>query len=958
MRFRYQLLGPVTVAGGDGPARLGGPKQRAVLAALLLGANRVVSEEQLFDRVWGEAAPASVRGQLHVHISDLRKIIGRDAIDRRRPGYLLEVRPGELDLDAFNGAVAQAHAELAAGTADSAAHRLRAALAMWQGPALGGVTEPLLALEGPALQERRLSALEDYFHAQLEAGWHIHAVGELRRAAEENPFRERLQSLLMLALHRCGRTPEALELYAGARDRLASELGIEPGSLLRETHLRLLRHRHREDDAGPPGSVGAAITPRQLPADVTSFVGRADQLARLDALLPPAGAPSFAAQSSTAPSSAVPSSTVPSSAVPPAGAPSFAAVATIGGGAGVGKTSLAVHWGHRVRDRFPDGQLYVNLRGFDPDGSMMSPAEAVCGFLEAFGVSGQRIPAGEAAQFSLYRSLLAGKRVLILLDNARDADQVRPLLPGDPACLTVVTSRDQMAGLVAVEGARPISLDLLSAAESRELMARRLGAGRVAAEARAVDQIGALCARLPLALAIVAARAATNPGFPLTALAEELREAHGDLDAFDGGDPASNVRAAFSWSYHTLSPDAARLFRLLGLHPGRYVTASVTASLAGLPARRTRLLLAELTRAQLVTEYSPGRYTLHDLLRTYAAELAHTNDSEADRRAATHRMLDHYLHTAQSAGRRFSSQPPITLNPTLDGVVPETLTEQQAVDWFAAEYPVILAAIDQAVDAGFHTHAWRLVCALTTTFFHQRGGWLNEAMTTYYRVLDAAERRGDQTGQAHSHRGLALLHAGLGHIDQADTHLRRALDLFERLGDLAYEADANQGLTWVSDLKGRYDQVLFHAERALALFTAAGHRPGEVVALNNVGWAHARLGDHERALTYCQKALELCEEFPDQIGEATIWDSLGYAHHHLGHHEEAIARYQQALELYRRTGSLYFETRTLSRLGDTYQAIGDQDAAHRAWRLGLHILDELRHPDAALIRAKLAGPTL
>ncbi|MET8156980.1 BTAD domain-containing putative transcriptional regulator [Sphaerisporangium sp. NPDC005289] len=941
MRFRYQLLGPVTVSGPDGPLRLGGPKQRAVLAALLLNANRVVAEERLFDHVWGDDPPPSVRGQLHVHISDLRKIIGRDAIVRRRPGYLLQMRPGELDLDAFDDAVAGAHAELAAGQADSAAHRLRAALALWQGAALGGVTEPLLALEGPALRERRLSALEDYFHAQLEAGWHIHAVGELRRAAEENPFRERLQSLLMLALHHCGRTPEALEVYAAARERLTSELGLEPGALLRDTQLRLLRHRDRDADlpgsgavpglgaglpgagADSPGSRGA-ITPRQLPADVTSFVGRAGPIARLDALLPRDGGPSTAV------------------------------VAAIGGGAGVGKTSLAVHWGHRVRDRFPDGQLYVNLRGFDPKGSMMSPAEAVCGFLEAFGVSGQRIPAGEAARFSLYRSLLAGKRVLVLLDNARDADQVRPLLPGDPGCLTVVTSRDQMAGLVAVEGAQPISLDLLSAAESRELMARRLGAGRVAAEARAVDRIGDLCARLPLALAIVAARAATNPTFPLAALADELREAHGDLDAFDGGDPASNVRTTFSWSYRTLSPDAARLTRLLGLHPGRYVAGGVAVSLAGLPVRRTRALLAELTRAQLVTEYTPGRYTLHDLLRVYATELAHTHDPEAERRGATHRLLDHYLHTAHSAGHRFSSQPPMPLDPALDGVVPEALTEQQAVDWFAAEYPVILAAIDQAVDAGFPTRAWQLVCTLTTTFFHQRGGWLNEAMTTYRRVLDAAVRRGDLTGQAHSHRGLALVHAGLGHIGQADTHLRRAVDLFGRLGDLAYEADANQGLTWVSDQQGCFELVLHHAERALELFTAAGHRPGQAVALNNVGWGHARLGDHERALYYCHKSLELCEEFPDQIGKATIRDSLGYAHHQLGHYEEAVTRYRQALELYRRSGSMYYETRTLSRLGDAYQAMGDPAAAQHAWRQALSILDNLSHPDATLLRAKLS----
>ncbi|MEU9795668.1 NB-ARC domain-containing protein [Streptomyces sparsogenes] len=371
-------------------------------------------------------------------------------------------------------------------------------------------------------------------------------------------------------------------------------------------------------------------------------MGRTEQLERLDALLAPG--PPDAPGTPHAPLATT-------------------VVAAVGGGPGVGKTSLAVRWAHRVRGRFPDGQLYVSLRRRGPDGTALDPAEAAAEVLEAFGVPAPRVPAAAAPRFGLYRGVLAGRRVLIVLDDAQSAEQVRPLLPGVPGCLVVVTSRTRLVGLVAAEGAWPVTVDLLSADETREFLARRLGAARVAAEPEAADRLGALCARLPLALAIVAARAAAHPHFPLGALAEELRDARGDLDALDSGDPATDLRAAFTRSYRSLGPRAARLYRLLGLHPGPEVTPCVAAGLLGEPVRRARPLLAELSRAHLLTEDAPGRYRRHDLLRAHALELTSAHDTEEDRRAAFQRLLAHPPHSAHRAGLPFPAVGPAPAQP-------------------------------------------------------------------------------------------------------------------------------------------------------------------------------------------------------------------------------------------------------------------------------------------------------
>jgi tetratricopeptide (TPR) repeat protein len=665
--------------------------------------------------------------------------------------------------------------------------------------------------------------------------------------------------------------------------------------------------------------------PQQLPAAVPHFAGRTGQLATLTGLL----------RSRADTGGAV-------------------VISAVSGTAGVGKTALAVYWAHQVAHRFPDGQLYVNLRGFDPSGQVMDPAEAVRRFLDALQVPPERIPVDLDAQAALYRSQLAGKRMLVVLDNARDADQVRSLLPGAPTALVLVTSRNHLSSLVAVDGARPLMLDLLTEDEAWELLARRLGPDRLTAEQQAVQQIIACCARLPLALTIAAARAEQS-GFKLATLAGELAEAGRRLDALDAGDAVSRVRVVFSWSYNALSPAAARLFRLLGLHPGPDISAAAAASLTAHPPAETRRLLAELTRASLLTEHTPGRYTFHDLLRAYATDVTHTHDPADERHAAVGRLLDHYLHTAHTAARLVNpiGDPiPLALTPPAPGVTPEHPADrEQTLAWQTAEHPVLLGAVRQATENGFDTHTWQLAWSLTT-FLHRQGHW-NDLTTTWQTALHAARRLDDPAAQAHTHLNLAAAHTLLSDYPDAHTHLTNALDLYRRIGDHAGQAHTHNNLAILSERQGRPEQALDHAQQALTLHRAAGYRPGQAESLNNVGWYYTMLGDYQQALTSCQQALTLYQDLGDCQGQAATWDSLGYAHHHLGHHTQAADSYQHALHLLREIGAPYWEATSLTHLGDTHHAAGNRDAARTAWQHALDILTDLDHPDADTVRAKL-----
>jgi len=668
------------------------------------------------------------------------------------------------------------------------------------------------------------------------------------------------------------------------------------------------------------------VVPRQLPAAVAHFAGRADELATLTGLLP---------------RRAETTGTV--------------VISAIGGTAGVGKTALAVYWAHRVADRFPDGQLYVDLRGFSPGGQVVAPGEAVRRFLDALDVSPEKIPVDLDAQAALYRSLLAGRRMLVVLDNARDSAQVRPLLPGAATCLVLVTSRNQLTGLVAADGAHPVDLDLLSVGEAQELLARRLGAQRVAAEPEAVEEIVTRCARLPLALALVAARAAARPRVELHVLAGELADARQRWQTLTGDDPHTDVRAVFSWSYQALTPAAARLFRLLGLHPGPNTSVPAATSLVGLAPDAVPTLLAELTRASLLIEPTAGRYTFHDLLRHYAAQLAHSIDTDEQRHAATDRILDHYLHTAYSAERLLNpARAPVPLAPLRAGVTPQQLSDHiQALGWLTAERPVLLAAVAHAAATGFDTHTWQLAWTLTT-FLDRRGHW-HDQVAVGEAAVAAAQRLADPTTQAQTHDSLAVTYTRLSRLDDAHTQLRYALDLATQTNNQNQQAHTHRSLAYLWDRRGHPAQALDHARQALHLYQATGHQAGQAYTLNTVGWYHTLLGEHQQALTYCQQALTLHQQRADRFGQAATWDSLGYVHHHLGQHTQAVTCYQHALTLYRDVGDRYYEADTLSHVGDAHHATGEPEAARDAWQQALTILDDLDHPDAAHVRAKLAG---
>jgi tetratricopeptide (TPR) repeat protein len=596
----------------------------------------------------------------------------------------------------------------------------------------------------------------------------------------------------------------------------------------------------------------------------------------------------------------------------------------------------------------------VNLRGFDPSGTPAAPAEAIRGFLDALGVPPERVPPQPAAQAGLYRSLLADSRMLIVLDNARDEQQVRPMLPASPGSLVLVTSRSQLGGLGAADGARLISLDVLTPAEAAGLLTARLGASRAAAEPEAISEIASLCACLPLALSIAAARAAASPKFPLAALAAELRDAAGRLDALDAGDPGSSVRTVFSWSYQQLSAEAARMFRLLGLHPGPGITVPAAASLAGITLAAARRLLRELVRAHLIAEHIPGRYASHDLLHAYAAEQVRQTDSQDERDAAVARVLDHYLHTAARADWLLNpAKEPVVLAPPRPGATSgQPADHQQALAWFEAEHQVLLAAVSLAAESGFDAHAWQLPWAMWA-FLQARGHWQDWAATGR-TALAAATRLGDTAAQALTGRLLAGACSELGDHDQGRDRFASSLMLYQRLGNRLGQAKIQDNLTVLAGRQGRYADALGHAERALRLYRALGDKAGEAGTLNDVGWFHGLLGDHQQARSFCRQALTLCAEVGHRWLEGHVWDSLGYAEHHLGNLAEAAACYQRALGLYREAGDRLGEADTLTHLGDTRQAAGELAQARQAWQQALAILEEIQHPDAGQVRARLA----
>jgi DNA-binding SARP family transcriptional activator/tetratricopeptide (TPR) repeat protein len=935
-----RMLGPIELRAADQVLDLGTAKQRAVFAALAVDANRPVAMATLVDRVWDGAAPAEARNAVYAHLTRIRKALAHAAeidgsswrLERGTDGYVIAIDPDSIDLHRFRSLTDQArHTAL---PDERRAELLREALTLWQGTPLTGLTGAWFEGVRERCSRLRLEAMLAWSNLELGLGHPGSVLAYVHDHASEYPLVEPLAAVLMRALWQAGRPAEALGHYATTRQRLAEELGVDPGAELQELHQAILRGSTRpppgpESTPSPPipparpgtlPALDAPVAPAQLPSSVRGFTGRARELAELDALL----------------SSPAPERT----AVP---------ITVLTGTAGTGKTSLAVQWAHQVKAAFPDGQLFVNLAGFDPAGPAVDPAEAVRGFLDTLGVTQQHHPAGLDAQIGLYRSLVSGRRMLLVLDNARDAKQVRPLLPGAAGCMVVITSRSQLADLVAIEGAHSLTVDLLPADDARELLAGRLGRSRVRMEPRAVADIIKCCAGLPLALAVAAARASSDPDLSLSALSAELADTARQLDVLSIGELSANLRAVFSASYDALETCAAEVFRLLGLLVGPDISAPAAADLTGLPVDDVRKRLHDLCDAHLVQRHA-ARYRMHDLLRQFAAELAQQRTPRPIREVAVRRLVDGYVEAAEAADEVLAAlreQHPSSA-PAARG-----LTDRAAARaWFEQEYACLLAAQQAAADNGWDRQVWRLARSLS--HFHRWRGHVHNNLTVWRAGLAAAERLTDPAARAEAHLRLGPACARTNDFPEAMAHLRLAADLYHELGNTYREADAHATMTVVLEMQEDYREALAHASEALRLFQSIGDLEGEATGYSSTGWVRALLGDHEQARPDCEHSLMLYRKQGNLFGEASALDSLGYIALRTGRHDDALNHYQEVLALHRELGNVYDEATALISLADTYLALGQADNAKQSLLLALDLYrTQNRASEAERVRRRI-----
>jgi len=967
-RLQFRLLGPVEAWDGERQVRLEGPRQRLVLAALALDVGRSVPLAGLVNAIWGDDPPLTAKQQVQSSISALRRELG-GAIVTTASGYELSVPAKQVDVHLFEAEVADAR-RCAAGDPRCAAERLRDALALWRGPALTGM--PGLAPQAVRLEERRLAVLEERIDLDLEVGHHADLVAELSELVAAHPLRERLIAQLMLALYRTGRQADALQAFRLAEDRMAAELGLDPGDGLRRLRLAILRADPALDapastpsrgghgtlseavpgqlsDGSAPAVVpghpsdgmAPAVVPAQLPPEVADFTGRADCLSALRAMLPDeTGRPQ-----------------------------QVVVVSAIAGTAGVGKTALAVHWAHRIRDRYPDGQLHVNLRGHAAV-TPLRPIDALARFLHALGIPAERVPTEVEEASAMYRTLLANKRMLVLLDNASSADQVRPLLPGTGGCLVVVTSRDQLAGLIALDGAGRLTLDVLTPDESAALLSRILGEDRVGAEPGAVAELARLCAYLPLALRIAAANLIGRPNHTIAGYTAELRT-NDRLSALQvPGDEQAAVRATFDLSCTALPESPRRLFRLLGLVPGPDVTVEAAAALADATPEEAEQLLDRLTGGHLIDQHVPGRFACHDLLRLYAAERARREESEPDRHAALARLFSYYLQTVDGAARLLYPQIQ-RLPPAIDAPPASTTRfddDTQALAWLDAERPNLLAVTRQAAGDGPRPVAWRLADALRGYFWlrmhavdwlaavsaglaaaeldgelraqaaahvslgdlHWRQGTHRRAIDHYGQALTLARRSGWIEGQAAALGSLGSIHRHRGQTRLAADRTGQALGLYRQTGALGGLASALDSLGVVYSELGRLrDAADRHAE-ALALRRKLKSRGGEAMSLVNLAEVYHRLGRLDPALDHLAQALTLYQEFGDPGGQAETLRILADVHSDAGRHAQALELARAALVLARDSGDRRYEVDALNTLATAHRRLCDhRDAIDR-----------------------------
>ena len=877
----FRVFGPVELTAADRVVDPGPPQRRTVLAALLVDAGRPVSVASLVNRVWGDEPPAGAHRALYAHVARLRSTFAEVApgcLVRGPGGYVLNVDPDDVDLHRFRRLADRAAA--AALSDGEGAALLRAALDLWRGEPLAGIPGDWADRVRDRWWQRRVDVTVRWAEAELRLGRATRVLDDLLLLVSEHPLSEPPVAVLMRALHATGRSGEALTRYAELRERLADELGTEPAAEVRRLHQAILR-----EEVPDPGSAPAPSSrpvPAQLPPDVPAFTGRLAELAALSQATGPDG------RSATA-----------------------VVISALSGTAGVGKTALAVHWAHRVRDRFPDGQLYVDLRGYGPE-PPTEPAEALAGILRELGVDGADMPVDLTARTTRYRSLVAGRRMLVLLDNVAAADQARPLLPGSPACTVVVTSRDSLAGLVARDGAHRVSLDLLPLADAVALLGSLIG-DRVTDDPASAVLLAERCARLPLALRVAAELAIAHPYRDLRSLADDLRAERDRLDVLDaGGDDDTAVRAVLSWSYRHLPAPAARVFRLLGAHPGREFDTYAVAALAEVTEGTARRLVDVLHRAHLVHHVTAGRYGMHDLLRAYAVECGADDDGRDGAVARLHAFylgnaaaaVDH-LYPAERHGRHRIMPPPMAAPGASDPVT--------AHAWLDRERPNLVAVV---AAASTHRPADTTALAATLRRYLDIGGHHTEAYTVHTHALEAAHRIDDP-----AEIGAALLHLGTVHWRRGDT-----------------------------------DRAVDHYERAMSSLRDGGDRHGCARVLGNLGIVRWQQGRFDEATEHYRRAGELHREVGDQVSEARMLSNLGLLRVHLGHHDEAAELQHRALAVYRRTGDRYGEIGALNALANIAELRDDLGSAVEHYGRALAIARETGNAgDAATVLANLGG---
>jgi DNA-binding SARP family transcriptional activator len=922
---QFRVLGPVDLVDGDRAIALPKPRSRAVLAYLLLSANHLVTTDSIVDAIWGEAPPSTARNQIQVDISALRRSMRqhglRDPIQTSLSGYQIGLRQDELDLSLFHE-LRQAASSLSENDDLSAASsRLRKALDLWRGHPLGDVSGAFVDAARVALTEQHLTAFEDWAEFELRLGRHRAVVAELNPLALQHPLRERIVQQLAIALHREGRTAEALSALRRLRTTLAGELGVDMSPALAQLEVSMLRG---EGHLVPASA--ARPTVNTLPPSVPAFTGRSAEIQQLDTLIA-----------------------------------TGAALVTVTGSGGIGKTALALHWAHRAARRFPDGSLYVDLCGF-AHRRPVSALEALSRLLHQLGVPPAQIPVREEYAIDLYRSRLAGTRTLVVLDNARDSDHARQLLPGEPGCAVVVTSRIELSGLVARDGAVPIRLDVLSPAESRAVLTALLGP----ADPTELDELAHMCAHVPLALRIAAASLRGAPRRQIREYLARIRSAD-RLGALQlAGDDHTAMSTTLRLSYDVLDPLAAKVFRLLSVIPGPDVTADSTAALTGLSVDQAEQMLTLLASAHLADERASGRYGFHDLLRLFAAHQAEIEQSPAELADARHRLYQGYLGRVIAAARRL--YPQVLRLPQDEGLaaVPPFENDSSAVAWLDAERLNLVAAVVSGCDRGPRRLAWQLADALRGYFFLKM--FTVDWHTVANAALAAAQSESDAPAQAAAWLGLADLCWRQGDYDAAEDAYRRATRLATSGDWPAGQAVALGNLGGLRRMQGKLTEAAMMLEQSLALNVEIGRIEGQLVNLGNLGVIYGEIGDWARAEDYLVRTFEMSQQVGSGSAIAVALSNLVEPTMRLGHLDLAEARMRQALTMHRELGDKAAEASTLRSHAVLRQERGDLPTAlsiarcavtlaestedHRVLAHCLHltaaILHELGDHDAAL----------